>query len=162
MKTSVSHHRTVLGYAHTLTNLGIYRHAGSFAYATTLSVDVLKISAAWGWCTFIINTTLTAAILGKIMFVDLTSNIICNQWTDCFPSSVTRMCNKASVASGIPYSLIIEAVVESALVTWFGVLFYEVTSIAPQGQYTACTLLFFEYTHSGLILLCRHILTLDM
>lgn len=36
----------------------------------------------------------------------------------------------------VPYQLIIEAVIESALVTWIGLLLYEISSLAPEGHYT--------------------------
>ena len=38
----------------------------------------------------------------------------------------------------MPYASAVEAVVESALVTWIGLLFYEVTALAPEGHYTVC------------------------
>ncbi|KAF7796697.1 hypothetical protein EIP86_007880 [Pleurotus ostreatoroseus] len=36
----------------------------------------------------------------------------------------------------MPYASALEAIVESALVTWVGLLFYEVTALAPEGHYT--------------------------
>ena len=36
----------------------------------------------------------------------------------------------------LPYARIIKIIVESALVNWIGLLFYQVASIAPQGRYT--------------------------
>lgn len=36
----------------------------------------------------------------------------------------------------MPYASAVEAIIESALVTWIGLLFYEVTALAPEGHYT--------------------------
>lgn len=36
----------------------------------------------------------------------------------------------------IPLSTVAEAIIESALVTWIGLLFYEIASLAPEGHYT--------------------------
>ncbi|KAJ3555116.1 hypothetical protein NM688_g2754 [Phlebia brevispora] len=107
-----------LGVAQSIANLAIYQHAEDFAYANSIGVDILKISAAWGWSMFAINTTLTLSILCKIIHVTQASKAI------------------SFVSGQMPYALIVEAIIESALVTWIGVLFYEIVSLAPQGHYT--------------------------
>lgn len=51
--------------------------------------------------------------------------------------SVNRACKSAAFVSGLlPYGLIVEAVIESAMSTWFGLLLYEIASLAPEGHYT--------------------------
>lgn len=60
--------RVVLGIGLTTVNLAIYRHIEDTAYANAIGIDVLKITAAWGWSMFAINTTLTLMILVKIMY----------------------------------------------------------------------------------------------
>ena len=57
----------VLGYGMSLMNLAIYKHVDYEPYAGQLTVQVLKTSAAWAWATFFINSSLTLAILVKIM-----------------------------------------------------------------------------------------------
>lgn len=50
---------------------------------------------------------------------------------------VTRATKAVSYVSGqTPYGVVVEAIIESALVTWVGLLFYEVASLAPEGGYT--------------------------
>ena len=60
---------TVLGYASSLANVAIYRHSGSPLYLEDISVKILKISAAWGWFIFAINTTLTLSIVIRLTYV---------------------------------------------------------------------------------------------
>jgi hypothetical protein len=38
------------------------------------------------------------------------------------------------------YNNALRAVIESALVTWIGILIYEITSLAPKGHITVCTI----------------------
>ena len=38
------------------------------------------------------------------------------------------------------YDNALRAVIESALVTWIGILIYEITSLAPTGHITVCTM----------------------
>ena len=59
----------MVGIAQSVANLAVYSHRGSFDYFNTLGLNLLKVSAVWGWCMFAINTALTAAIMGKILYV---------------------------------------------------------------------------------------------
>ncbi|KAF7796699.1 hypothetical protein EIP86_007882 [Pleurotus ostreatoroseus] len=108
----------VLGLAASASTLAVYRHKGDAAWANRVSVVMLKMGAAWGWSMFAINTTLTTSILVKILRVARSSKAM----------SYTH--------KKMPYASALEAIVESALVTWIGLLFYEVTALAPEGHYT--------------------------
>ena len=50
-----------------LMNFAIYKHDGYLPYAAQITVEGLKVSAAWGWVTFFVNSSLTLAILAKIL-----------------------------------------------------------------------------------------------
>lgn len=53
-------------------------------------------------------------------------------------SSISRTSNKANAAPlrQTGYGVAVEAIVESALVTWVGILLYEISSFAPTGNVT--------------------------
>lgn len=72
-RSRLTQHNPVLGLGESLVNLGVYIHRGSLDYYFTLGVDVLKISAAWGWSMFFVNTVMTLSILVKIMYVSAPS-----------------------------------------------------------------------------------------
>ncbi|KAI0690557.1 hypothetical protein C8T65DRAFT_587817 [Cerioporus squamosus] len=79
-------------------------------YENTLLPVTLKITVAWGWLMFVINTILTGAIITKIFIASR------------FRTTSNR------------YDTIIRACIESALVTWVGLLLYEICSLAPNGH----------------------------
>ena len=128
-----------LGLAASASTLAVYRHKGDTAWASHVSVVMLKMGAAWGWSMFAINTTLTTSILVKITYVR-PSLESCSISHDSV--SLSRVAHSSRAMSyshkKMPYASAIEAIVESALVTWIGLLFYEVTALAPEGHYTVC------------------------
>ncbi|KAH9934570.1 uncharacterized protein BXZ73DRAFT_20820, partial [Epithele typhae] len=79
-------------------------------YENTLLEVTLQITVAWGWLMFVINTTLTLAIITKIIIV----------------ARESRTMNL--------YETVIRACIESAFVTWVGLLLYEICSLAPNGH----------------------------
>ncbi|KAI0724366.1 hypothetical protein C8T65DRAFT_563789 [Cerioporus squamosus] len=79
-------------------------------YENTLLEVTLKITVAWGWLMFAINTILTGAIIGKIFYI-------------------ARLSGQLNV-----YETVLRACVESAVVTWIGLLLYEICSLAPNGH----------------------------
>ncbi|KAI0693737.1 hypothetical protein BC835DRAFT_1060203 [Cytidiella melzeri] len=78
-------------------------------YLSHLDSVSFKLSAVWGWCMFATNTVMTGAIIGRIVYV-------------------SRMSRSPSVTQ---YGVLLEAITESAAVTWVGLLFYEIASTAP-------------------------------
>ncbi|EKM55547.1 uncharacterized protein PHACADRAFT_256255 [Phanerochaete carnosa HHB-10118-sp] len=107
----------LLGLSGSFQQLTIYRSAE--LYNNRFAMIALDVNAAWGWCTFGVNTILTASIIGRIMCVARDADA-----------------HHATGTSHRQYSLVLEAIVESALVTWFGLLFYEIASLAPTGHIT--------------------------
>lgn len=107
----------LLGLAGDFQQLTIYRSVD--LYNNRFSMIALQVNAAWGWCIFGINTLLTGSILGKIIFI----------------SRGTASSPAQSVPS-IRYCVIVEAIVESAMVTWVGLLLYEISTFAPTGGVT--------------------------
>ncbi|KAI0346490.1 hypothetical protein BDW22DRAFT_764788 [Trametopsis cervina] len=99
----------LLGLSGNLQNFAFYRSAS--LYNDQIETVVFKINVAWAWCTFATNTIMTGAIIGKIVH---TSNQA-----------------KRDIAPSFPYNLLMEAIIESALVTWVGLLLYEISSTAP-------------------------------
>ncbi|KAI0089389.1 hypothetical protein BDY19DRAFT_942180 [Irpex rosettiformis] len=81
-----------------------YNHLEPFAF---------KMNVAWGWATFAINTIMTLAIMAKILLVCLTS-----------PQPMMGQ-------NRIHYGIILEAISESALATWVGLILLEIASLAP-------------------------------
>ncbi len=119
--------RTVLGLSGDFQHFTIYRNPD--LYDQRIWEITLQISAAWGWFTFSINTIMTGSILGKILYdCTIASSIaplsLLNSYTARRNGLVTRQ------RSGI----VLEAIVESALVTWIGLLLYEITTFAPTGH----------------------------
>ncbi|KAI0791545.1 hypothetical protein BC629DRAFT_1439877 [Irpex lacteus] len=66
-------------------------------YHAKLDSISFMIEAAWGWCMFVTNTLMTGGIIGKILYV----------------SRMTKGNN-----SVLPYGVLLEAIIESASVTW--------------------------------------------
>lgn len=85
-------------------------------YNDHIHMIALDVKAAWGWSTFAINTVLTASIAIKIV-------------------SISRMGPDSPNVPSV-YSTAFEAIIESALITWIGLLLYEITSFAPTGHIT--------------------------
>ncbi|KAI0690052.1 hypothetical protein BC835DRAFT_1418063 [Cytidiella melzeri] len=92
----------------------------TWEYDHTFQLTTFRISAAWGWLTFSINTILSGAIIAKIIHVSRYA--IRNDAVAPYGES---RCNTA-----------LAAITESALVTWIGLLLYEVASLAPTGHIT--------------------------
>ncbi|KAI0336005.1 hypothetical protein GY45DRAFT_1430191 [Cubamyces sp. BRFM 1775] len=89
-------------------HLAAYTH---YEFYEGVLLDVtLKITVAWGWLMFAINTVLTWAIITKIFSVSQ-------------PHGQLRT-----------YKTVLRACIESALVTWIGLLLYEICSLAPEGH----------------------------
>ncbi|KAI0275164.1 hypothetical protein BC834DRAFT_34725 [Gloeopeniophorella convolvens] len=92
-------------------------------YESTLLPVTLKITVAWGWFMFAINTAMTGAILWKIM------------WTaHSVHDAMFEHDHKMDMVR--KHSSTLRAVIDSALVTWVGIIVYEVASLAPTGHVT--------------------------
>lgn len=108
----------LLGFSGDFQQLAIFRSVD--LYNNHIVMIALDVNAAWGWCTFAVNTILTGSIIGKIISV-------------AYEVHPHRM-------DGIGYrrySTALEAIVESALVTWVGLLLYEIATFAPTSGVTA-------------------------
>ncbi|KAF8274000.1 hypothetical protein EI94DRAFT_1714488 [Lactarius quietus] len=92
-------------------------------YENTLLPLTLNITVAWGWFLFVNNTLMTGGILYKIMWHTRAVRELRNDGVPVLVHS--RKYDKA-----------LRAVIESALVTWVGILIYEITSVAPTGHIT--------------------------
>ena len=57
----------MLGFSGDFQQLAIYRSVD--LYNNHIVLTALDVNAAWGWCTFAVNTILTGSIIGKIMYV---------------------------------------------------------------------------------------------
>lgn len=92
-------------------------------YENTLLPVTLDITVAWGWFIFLTNTLLTGGILYKLIWVTRTRRRgLRNDGLWLLPSQKNDNA--------------LRAVIESALVTWIGILIYEITSLAPMGYIT--------------------------
>ncbi|KAI9444717.1 hypothetical protein H4582DRAFT_1805927 [Lactarius indigo] len=91
-------------------------------YENTLLPVTLNITVAWGWFIFLINTLLTGGILYKFIWVTRVKRGLRN--------------DGLLLLSSQKYDNALRAVIESALVTWIGILIYEITSLAPMGHIT--------------------------
>ncbi|THH30145.1 hypothetical protein EUX98_g4038 [Antrodiella citrinella] len=89
-------------------------------YENTLLPVTLNITVAWGWFMFFNNTLLTGGILAKIMWINRR-----------YGSSHGR-----TPSSSLSYSTVLRAIIESASVTWIGLLIYEIASLVPEGHVT--------------------------
>ncbi|KAI9439090.1 hypothetical protein H4582DRAFT_2128612 [Lactarius indigo] len=89
-------------------------------YENTLLPVTLDITVAWGWFIFLINTLLT----GGILYKHTLDKLLCLR-------------NDGQLLlSSQKYDNALRAVIEAALVTWIGILIYEITSLAPMGHIT--------------------------
>ncbi|EJD49107.1 hypothetical protein AURDEDRAFT_122580 [Auricularia subglabra TFB-10046 SS5] len=101
-------------------HLAIYHHRE--LYENVLLDVTLKITVAWGWLMFVINTILTGLIIWRILY-DLASTSGHAADRRHF-RSVTRGVD--SRKTGLSTSVVIRALIESASVTWVGLLVYEI------------------------------------
>ncbi|KIP05618.1 hypothetical protein PHLGIDRAFT_119653 [Phlebiopsis gigantea 11061_1 CR5-6] len=78
---------------------------------------ILRVMVAWGWMIFGTNTIMTGCIVARIIYI-------------------SRRVQQVNMAQqhGKPYNILVEAVIESALVTWVGLLVFEISSVAPEGH----------------------------
>ncbi|KAI9444718.1 hypothetical protein H4582DRAFT_2070483 [Lactarius indigo] len=111
---------TLLCWSADFQHLGIY--ANKDFYENTLLPVTLDITVAWGWFIFVNNTLMTGGILYKIIWVN---HAMGDLHKDGIRVSTTRKHNAA-----------IRAMIESAFVTWLGILILEITSLAPTGHVT--------------------------
>ncbi len=121
----------VLGLSGDMQHLTIYHNPT--LYNNHLRELTFQITAAWGWVMFGINTFLTGSILGRIMWAIHHPSADTHTLSDF--SHISRSTNKQTALKR-PYTVAIEAVVESALVTWVGLLLFEIASFAPNGHIT--------------------------
>ncbi|KAI9452560.1 hypothetical protein BJY52DRAFT_1292328 [Lactarius psammicola] len=111
---------TLLCWSADFQHLGIY--ANKDFYENTLLPVTLDITVAWGWFIFVNNTLMTGGILYKIM------------WANRVMGGMNK--KGLRVSTSRKYNNAIRAVIESAFVTWLGILILEITSLAPTGRIT--------------------------
>ncbi|KAI0337083.1 hypothetical protein BDW22DRAFT_1034973 [Trametopsis cervina] len=105
----------VLGFAGDFQYLFV--HGNALQTSNHLLHSAFKISAVWGYCMLALNAALTGAIIGKILH------------------AARRVAQQSSCEyNGQQYMLIVEAVIESALVNFLGILLYEIATFAPTGN----------------------------
>jgi len=94
-------------------------------YENTLLPVILNITMAWGRFIFFSNTLMTGGILDlyKVMWGTRAVRELRND------GLLVLVCSQT-------YDNAFRAVIESALVTWVGILIYEITSLAPTGRIT--------------------------
>ncbi|GJE86385.1 hypothetical protein PsYK624_024650 [Phanerochaete sordida] len=107
----------MLGFAGDALGFSVYHNAE--LYTRRYEKLQYTISAAWGWTMFVTNTVLTTAIIWRIIT----------------QSRPTREQKRLGLR-GAPYAVVVEAIVESALVTWVGLLLYGISTVAPAGHIT--------------------------
>ncbi|KAI0089400.1 hypothetical protein BDY19DRAFT_942208 [Irpex rosettiformis] len=100
----------LFGIAEDCLFLSLYHSSADYIH---LEPSAFKMNVAWGWATFAINTVMTLAIMAKILLV-------------CRASPQPMMGQNR-----IHYGIILEAISESALVTWVGLILLEIASLAP-------------------------------
>jgi hypothetical protein len=91
---------------------------------------------AWAWIFFAINTSLTASIMIKIMYVSKLSLFFLLHLAHCdairrSATNRSTMLNDSHENRSI-YRTVIRAIIESSLITWMGLLFYSITSTYDQ------------------------------
>ncbi|KAF8481857.1 hypothetical protein DFH94DRAFT_628117 [Russula ochroleuca] len=89
-------------------------------YENTLLPVTLDITVAWGWSMFVANSLMTGGIIYKIMWAQRSSHSL-RQGTGRNPSR---------------YANAIRAIIESAVVTWIGIVLAEIGMLAPTGGIT--------------------------
>ncbi|KAI0308294.1 hypothetical protein B0F90DRAFT_1681709 [Multifurca ochricompacta] len=96
-------------------------------YEKTLLPVTLDITVAWGWFIFLNNTVMTGGILYKVIWASRAMQSVHDGGMKVF---------------SLKYDTILHAVIESALVTWIGILIYEIAALAPTGHVTVCSMHF--------------------
>ncbi|GJE86368.1 hypothetical protein PsYK624_024480 [Phanerochaete sordida] len=104
----------MVGFASAFQNLAFYRSAA--AYVAHLEAATFAVNVAWAWLMLGTNTLLTGAVVGRIAYLARAA--------------------PARRTGGVPCATVVEASVESALVTWVGLVFYGVATVAPEGRVT--------------------------
>lgn len=136
-------HLKVIGCVGDFLNLAAYHNV--VRYEDYFEVVSLKNTAAWGWIMLGTNTILTASIIGRIMCAQLRRFLRILAAVLTFGSLTTRTTNRHAISTriGPSYSTIVEAIVESALVTWIGLLLDGIARVAPQGHITVSALVMY-------------------
>ncbi|KAH9178626.1 hypothetical protein EDB89DRAFT_1927587, partial [Lactarius sanguifluus] len=111
---------TLLCWSADFQHLGIY--ANKDFYLNTLLPVTFDIAIAWGWFIFANNTLMTGGILYKII------------WANRAMGGLHK--DRLRVSTTRKYNTAIRAMIESAFVTWLGILILEITSLAPAGHVT--------------------------
>jgi len=86
-------------------------------YEQTLLPVTLDITVAWGWSMFFANSLMTGGIIYKIMWA--------NRAVQGFRSGRRGTSRK--------YATALQAIIESALVTWLGIVILEIALLGPTG-----------------------------
>ncbi|KAH8990155.1 hypothetical protein EDB86DRAFT_1801237 [Lactarius hatsudake] len=111
---------TFLCWSADFQHLGVY--ANKDLYLNTLLPVTFDIAVAWGWFIFVNNTLMTGGILYKII------------WANRLMGGLHK--DGLRVSTNRKYNIAIRAMIESAFVTWLGILILEITSLAPAGHVT--------------------------
>ncbi|KAI0818964.1 hypothetical protein BC629DRAFT_1465552 [Irpex lacteus] len=122
----------VLGFSGDFQHFTFYH--STWLYTIAFKIDSLKINLAWGWFTFTINTVLSGAIIGKIIHVSRDTN---KYNSGAGPAYI-----------GGRYNTALAAVVESALITWIGLLLYLIAALAPTGRITVSGIIHYIFFHT--------------
>lgn len=107
-------------------------------YIDRFEYILFQLSSAWGWMVFGTNTLITGFIIARIVYV------LCSIWLVAIANIiihfryVTRCAGQynAVKSHNKPYAVLLEAIIESALVTWISLLLYGISCLAPQGHIT--------------------------
>jgi hypothetical protein len=126
--------------------VGLSYYHNEEAFITHDELIGKKITAAWGWIMLGINTVLTGGMIWKILYVSTyqlraaPKHAIVGLMLICFVDGrhTAHGCDssKRKTATNYPYGVVLEAIVESALITWFGLAVFGIASLAPQGRIT--------------------------
>lgn len=127
----------MVGYASGLQDLAEW--INKTAFETRIERVSFQVNAAWGWLMFATNTLITGSIIGRIMCAHPVFDVgISLTLLDRYVSRKVN-CENVIKPRATPYSALMEAVIESALVTWIGLLLYGVATVAPKGHITVRT-----------------------
>ncbi|KAJ3559341.1 hypothetical protein NM688_g408 [Phlebia brevispora] len=127
---------TLLALSANFLPLTVYYNAD--LYESRLRRSSLVILATWGWFMVVMHTVLTISIIAQILYVPGIGYFISR------PSSLPLMrvsrrpmkLSSGDTATQSKYNDILRAFTESFLVTWIGLLMYEIASFAPSGGIT--------------------------
>ena len=133
-----------LTIANTMKVLGVYgdcQHLIAYRsvelYVKRFEVIAFETNVAWGWTMLATHTAMTASIVGRLMYAMRSLHWHCAYY---FTSShvhkrTIRHCTVAQEHNDHSYG-IVSAMIESAAVTWIGLLLYLIGSLAPDGHIT--------------------------